>query len=69
MSKEGDGARGKGLELLRKVDLEVLKVLVGFIYGVSVSMRATISASAQVQDKLDLPHVDLKLDGPATYLN
>jgi hypothetical protein len=31
MSEEGDGAGGKGLEFLGKINLEVLKVLVGLI--------------------------------------
>jgi hypothetical protein len=43
--------------------------LVGLIQGASISTRATNFASAQVQVKLDLPLMDLKLDGPATYLS
>jgi hypothetical protein len=69
MSEDGDGAGGKGLELLGKIDLKVLKFLVGLIQGATVSTRATNFASAQVQVKLDLPPVDLKLDGSTTYLS
>jgi hypothetical protein len=56
------------LELLGKIDHEVLKVFVGNIQGTSVSTRIAASASTQVQVKLDLPLVDLNLDGPTTYL-
>jgi hypothetical protein len=59
----------KRLELLGKIDHEVLKALVGLIQGTSVSTRITTSASTQVQVKLDLPSIDLKLDGPTTYLS
>jgi hypothetical protein len=69
MSEEGDSVGGKGLEILGKIDPEVLKVLVGLIHGTSVSMRTTASASTQVQVKLDIPPIDLKLDEPATYLS
>jgi hypothetical protein len=69
MFEEGDGVGGKGLELLGNINPEVLKVLVGLIQGASISTRATNSTSAQVQVKLDLPPVDLKLDGLATYLS
>jgi hypothetical protein len=74
MSEEGEGVGRKGLELLGKIDLEVLKVLVGLIQGISVSTRTTASASTQIHIKLDLPPVDLKLvdlklDGLATYLS
>jgi hypothetical protein len=68
MSKEGDGVGGKGLELLEKIDPQVLKVLVGLIQGTCISTRTTASVFTQVQVKLDPPHVDMKLDGPATYL-
>jgi hypothetical protein len=69
MSEEGDSIRGKGLELLGKINHEVIKVLVGLIHGASISTRATNFALAQVQVRLDLPLVDLKLDGPATYMS
>jgi hypothetical protein len=69
MSGEENGTRGKGLKLLRKINPKILKVLVRLIQGASVSTRVTNSASAQVQVKLDLPLVDLKLDGLATYLS
>jgi hypothetical protein len=52
-----------------KIDPEVLKVLVGLIQGTNVSTRTIASASTQVQVKLDLPLIDLKLDGLATYLS
>jgi hypothetical protein len=69
MLEEGDSVGGKGLELPGKIDPEVLKVLVGLIQGTSISTRTTASTSTQVQVKLDLPPIDLKLDGPAIYLS
>ena len=55
------------LEVLKGVDPEVLKVLVGLIQGVSA--KASTSGGDSVQVKVDLPQVELKLDGPGTYLS
>jgi hypothetical protein len=64
MLEEGDGVEGKKkLEVLGKIDPLILKVLAEFIQGTKVSTRTTVSASTRVQVKLDLPPVDLKLDG------
>ena len=66
MSSEGD--KGKGvLECLSGVDPEVLKVLVGLIQGASAQTNALARDSSQV--RLDLQTVELKLDGPASYLS
>ena len=53
------------LEVLKGLDPEVLKVLVGLIQGANV----TASGRDSLNVKLDLPQVELKLDGPATYLS
>ncbi|XP_078155907.1 eukaryotic translation initiation factor 4G-like [Carex rostrata] len=68
MSTNDGSSGGKGgLELLTQVDPEVLKVLVGLIQGASVSNNTLARDPPQV--KLDLPPVEPKLDGPATYLS
>lgn len=58
---------GNTLEVLKGVDPKVLKVLVGLIQGVGA--KTSTSGGDSVQVKVDLPQVELKLDGPGTYLS
>jgi hypothetical protein len=49
--------------IFKKLDEEEIKALIRF-------MKASkTSTSAQLPMKLDLPPVDIKLDGPGTYLS
>jgi hypothetical protein len=49
--------------IFKKLDEEEMKTLIRF-------MKASkTSTSAQPPMKLDLPSVDIKLDGPGTYLS
>ena len=66
MSSGSDKVKGV-LECLAGVDPEVLKVLVGLIQGDSVQTNTLARDPPQV--KFDLQTVELKLDGPASYLS
>lgn len=67
MSGDECGKGKGGLEALAALNPQVLKILVALIYGVNDSNNALAPVPSQV--KIDLPPMDLKFDGPATYLS